>query len=108
MQCKDIDRAYVNINFKMTNQNIALMKSNTFKITLPYNISIIKFNITEEELTNFSEILNKHPYIEMNAICKCAVNKWSGNSYPQLIVQDWEIIDSPEYTTFQKYSFESF
>ena len=105
---QDIDRAYVNINFKMTNQNIALMKSNTFKITLPYNTSIIKFNITEEELTKFSEILNKHPYIEMNAICKCAVNKWNGNSYPQLIVQDWEIIDSPEYATFQKYSFESF
>ena len=105
---QDIDRAYVNINFKMTNQNIALMKSNTFKITLPYNTSIIKFNITEEELTKFSEILNKHLYIEMNAICKCAVNKWNGNSYPQLIVQDWEIIDSPEYATFQKYSFESF
>ena len=105
---QDIDRSYICMNFKMTNQNITLMKSNTFKVTLPYGISIIKFNITEEEIENFTKMLQNSPYIEIDAICKCAVNKWNGNLYPQLILQDWEIIDASTYTVPKKYSFESF
>jgi len=47
---QDIDRAYVNINFKITNSNFQIMKSNTLKFNLPNGLSIIKFNGTEEEI----------------------------------------------------------
>lgn len=45
---QDIERAYVNINFKITNSNFEVMKNNTVKISLPNNLSIIKFETTEE------------------------------------------------------------
>ena len=80
---QDIDRALINIRFKITNSNLTLMKNDTLKITLPYNISIIKFGVTQEEL---QQLTVEEGYLELNAICKCAVNNWNGNSYPQLIM----------------------
>lgn len=90
---QDIDRAYVNINFKVTSSNFKVMKSNTLKFNLPNNLSIIKFNGTEEEITKFTT----NGYLEVNAICKCNKNQWNGQVYPQLIMQDFEIIDSSKY-----------
>ena len=90
---QDIDRAYVNINFKITNSNFQIMKSNTLKFSLPNGLSIIKFNGTDEEITQFTTT----GYLEVNAICKCNKNQWNGQVYPQLIMQDFEIIDSSKY-----------
>ncbi len=45
---QDVERAYVNINFKITNSNFQIMKSNTLKFNLPNGLSIIKFNGTDE------------------------------------------------------------
>ncbi len=90
---QDIERSYVNINFKITNSNFQIMKSNTLKFNLPYGLSIIKFNGTEQEINNFTT----EGYIQINAICKCNANKWNNNVYPQLIMQDYEIIDSSKY-----------
>jgi hypothetical protein len=67
---QDIDRAYVNINFKITSSNFQIMKSNTLKFNLPNGLSIIKFNGTEEEITKFTTT----GYLEVNAICKCNKN----------------------------------
>ena len=44
---QDIDRAFVNINFKITSSNFQVMKSNTLKFNLPNGLSIIKFGGTE-------------------------------------------------------------
>lgn len=44
---QDIERSYININFKITNSNFQIMKSNTLKFNLPHGLSIIKFNGTE-------------------------------------------------------------
>lgn len=90
---QDIDRAYVNINFKVTDSNFKVMKSNTLKFSLPNGLSIIKFNGTEEEITRFTTT----GYLEVNAICKCNKNQWNGCVYPQLIMQDFEIVDSAKY-----------
>lgn len=79
---QDIDRAYVNINFKITDSNFQVMKSNTLKINLSNNLSIIKFNGTEEDIEKFTTT----GYIELNAVCKCNKNEWNGNVYPQLIM----------------------
>lgn len=90
---QDIDRAYVNINFKITNSNFQIMKSNTLKFNLPNGLSIIKFNGTDEEIAKFTTT----GYLELNAICKCNANQWNNNVYPQLIMQDYEIVDSSKY-----------
>ena len=90
---QDIDRAYININFKITNSNFQIMKSNTLKFNLPNGLSIIKFNGTEEEIMNFTTT----GYLEVNAICKCNANEWNGRTYPQLMLQDYEIVDSSKY-----------
>jgi hypothetical protein len=79
---QDIDRAYVNINFKITNSNFQIMKSNTLKFNLKNGLSIIKFNGTEEEINQFTTT----GYLEVNAICKCNKNEWNGQVYPQLIM----------------------
>ena len=90
---QDIERAYVNINFKITNSNFEVMKNNTVKISLPNNLSIIKFETTEEQINTFTT----EGYLELNAICKCNANNWGGKTYPQLLMEDYEIIDSSKY-----------
>ncbi len=90
---QDIERAYVNINFKITNSNFEVMKNNTIKISLPNNLSIIKFEATEEQINTFTT----EGYLELNAICKCNANNWGGKTYPQLLMEDYEIIDSSKY-----------
>ena len=90
---QDIDRAYVNINFKITNSNFQIMKSNTLKFNLLNGLSIIKFNGTEQDINNFTTT----GYLQVNAVCKCNANQWNGQVYPQLIMQDYEIIDSSKY-----------
>ena len=90
---QDIDRAKVNINFKITDSNFQIMKGNTLKFNLPNGLSIIKFGGTEQEINKFTTT----GYLEVNAICKCNANAWNGRVYPQLLMQDYEIIDSSKY-----------
>lgn len=90
---QDVDRAYVNINFKVTSSNFQVMKSNTLKFNLQNGLSIIKFSGSEEEIEKFTTT----GYLEVNAICKCNANAWNGSVYPQLILEDYEIIDSSKY-----------
>ena len=90
---QDIDRAYVNINFKITSSNFQIMKSNTLKFNLPNGLSLIKFNGTDEEIAQFTTT----GYLELNAICKCNANEWNGRVYPQLLMEDYEIVDSSKY-----------
>lgn len=91
---QDIDRAYINIRFKITNTNFQLMKNNTFKFTLPHGLSIIKFNGSEKQIKKFTLYSG---YLEIDAICKCNINKWDGKTYPQLLIEDYEITDSSKY-----------
>lgn len=90
---QNIERALVKINFKITNSNFQVMKGNTLKFTLPNNLSIIKFGGTDKQIENF----RTQGFIEVNAICKCNINKWDNCVYPQLLLQDYEIIDSSKY-----------
>ena len=90
---QDIDRAYVKITFKITNSNFQIMKSNTFKFNLLNGLSIIQFGGTDEQIEQFTT----QGYLEVNAICKCNANTWANRTYPQLILQDYEIIDSAKY-----------
>ncbi len=90
---QDVDRAYVGIRFKVTDSNFAVMKSNTLKITLDNGLSLIKFGGTDEDIEAFTT----SGWKEIDAYCKCNVNEWNGHEYPQLIIEDYEIIDSCKY-----------
>lgn len=90
---QDMDRAYVAIRFKVTDSNFKIMKSNTLKIELDSGLSLIKFGGTEDDIYNFTT----KGWKEIEAYCKCNINEWNGNEYPQLIIEDYEIIDSCKY-----------
>ena len=63
---------------------------NTLKITFPgRKVSIIKFNIKEEE----KQLLNPNGgVLNITAIGKCQLNHFNGNVTPQLILEDFEVI----------------
>lgn len=78
-------------NVKVNQGNFTVMKSNTLKYTLP-NVNIIQFNGTEEEINRFS----LPTAATINMVCKCCINEWNGNIYPQLQVIDYEIVETEE------------
>ena len=69
--------------------------SNTLKITLPNNVSLMKFNATDDEcykLENFTEA-----YLSLNIVGKCHKNEWMGNVTPQIFIEDYEITGSGKF-----------
>jgi single-stranded-DNA-specific exonuclease len=86
---KDMDEALVAVtNIQITKDMLTMMKSNTAKITLPGDISIIKFRMPDEE---FEQLYSETGYVEIDAVCKCNINEWNGNRYAQLFLEDWNI-----------------
>ena len=92
---KDIDEPLVAIQgIQVTKDMLSLMKSNTVKITLPNKISIIKFNMPNEE---YNKLYSENGYVEINVIGKCNKNEWNGNISAQILLEDYEIIGSCAY-----------
>lgn len=80
---------------KVTEDMLTLMspdKSPTLKIKLS-NISLIKFGSSQEEY----ESLLSRGYVEINIIGKCNANNWNGYITPQILIEDYEIIDKCKY-----------
>ena len=85
---KDMDEPlFLLKDIKVTKDMVFMMKSNTLKIVLPNNISIIKFNCPDEE---YEQLLTEG-YVKIDMIVKCNKNEWNGNVYPQFILEDLEI-----------------
>ena len=92
---KDIDEPLVAVQgLQITKNMIQMMASNTMKITLPNNVSIIKFGMPNEE---YDKLVSENGYIEINAIAKCQKNEWNGNVSAQLILTDYEIVGKCAY-----------
>ena len=86
---KDCDEALVAIQgLQITKDMLTMMASNTMKIILPNNISMIKFRTPDEE---FNKLYSENGYVEIDAICRCNCNNWGGNIYPQLFLDDYTI-----------------
>jgi hypothetical protein len=86
---KDVDEALVAVTgIQITNDMLTMMKSNTAKITLPGNISIIKFRMPDEE---FEKLHSETGYVEIDAVCRCNINEWNGQRYAQLFLEDYNI-----------------
>ena len=95
---KDFNEALVAIEkIKVSKDMIAIYRktNNTLKITLPKNISLMKFDASDEEcfkLENFDGA-----YLELNVVGKCHKNEWMNNITPQVFIEDYEIIGSGKY-----------
>ena len=70
-------------------------KGYTIKIQLDNNISLLKFNATEEECEKFQ--INNTGYIEIDIVGKCNENEWNGYITPQIFIEDYQIIDGSKY-----------
>jgi single-stranded-DNA-specific exonuclease len=90
---QDVDRSYIGIRFKVTSSNFSVLKASTLKIELKNNISLIKFGGSVKDIENFTT----KGWIEIEAYCKCSINEWNGRKYPQLMIEDYSIIDSCKY-----------
>ena len=94
---KDIDESLIAIKgLKITKDMVTLMspdKSPTLKVTLPNRVSIIKFGSSQTEYEKFIS----DGFIEVNIVGKCNKNEWNGNISPQILIEDYEIVDSCKY-----------
>ena len=95
---KDVDEPYIAIkNLKISKDMITLMSPNnkpTLKITLPNKVSLIKFGSNEDE---FNTLYPGEGYVELNIIGRCNKNEWNGYVYPQIYIEDYEVIDRVKY-----------
>ena len=92
-----IDEPYIALeDVKISKNNITLMspdKNPTLKITLPNKTSLIKFKSSQEEYDS----LCSEGCITINVIGRCERNMWNGVVTPQIIVEDYEIVNKVEY-----------
>ena len=67
-------------------------KSPTIKIQLE-GISLIKFKSSQEEY----ESLLSEGYTAINIVGTCNLNEWNGKISPQIIIEDYEVINKLNY-----------
>lgn len=93
-----IDEAKIAIeNLTLHSNNIVLFsadKNPTIKISLPNNISAIKFKSSKEE---YKALRGTYGSVKVNLIVRCDLNVYNGNVSPQLMIEDYEIINSSLY-----------
>ncbi len=95
---QSIDEPLIAItNIKINADTIQFIgsKKNTLKITFPgRRVNLIKFNIKDEE----KELLNPNGgTLTITAIGKCALNHYMGSVTPQLILEDFEIVNRKKW-----------
>lgn len=94
---KDVDESLIAIEkLKVTENMITLMspdKSPTLKIKIDNKVSLIKFGSSQEEYDK----LSTKGCVELNIIGRCNKNEWNGNISAQILIEDYEIIDSAKY-----------
>lgn len=84
-------------NLSITKDMITLMsrdRNPTLKIQLSNGITCIKFKSSEEELES---LFSENGCVTINLVGKAEVNKYFNSVTPQLIIQNYEIINRQEY-----------
>jgi single-stranded-DNA-specific exonuclease len=93
-----IDEPYIALeNIKVSKDNVTLMsadKNPTLKITLPNGTSLIKFKSSQEE---YEKLKNTMGCININVIGRCERNMWNGIVTPQILIEDYEIVNEIKY-----------
>ena len=85
-------------------ENLAITKSNlklgspdknpTIIITLPNGTSLVKFRSNAQE---YESLYSELGCVKINLVGKCAQNVWNGNVSPQILIEEYSIIDRQEY-----------
>ena len=84
-------------NLNVTKEMISLMsrdKNPTLKIQLPNGVSCIKFKSSEEE---YESLFSDEGCVTINLVGKPEVNKYFSNVTPQILIQDYEIVNKQEF-----------
>ena len=84
-------------HLSVTKEMLSLMskdKNPTLKIQLPNGVSCIKFKSSEEE---YESLFTDEGCVTINLVGKPEVNKYFSNVTPQMLVQDYEIINRQEF-----------
>lgn len=84
-------------HISVTKEMLQLMsrdKNPTLKIILPNGVSCIKFKSSEEE---FSSLYSDSGCVVITIVGKCEINKYFDSVTPQIIVENYEIIDKQDY-----------
>lgn len=80
-------------NISVTKEMLQLMakdRNPTLKITLPNEISCIKFKSSEEE---FNDLYSDSGCVVITIVGKCNVNEYLGSVTAQIIIVDYEIVE---------------
>lgn len=93
-----VSEPYIAIeNLTITKNNIKLGspdKNPTLIISLPNGVSLVKFRTNAQEYENLYSELG---CVKINIVGKCAENIWNGNINPQIIIEEYSIINRQEY-----------
>ena len=84
-------------NVKVHSDNVFLMsadKNPTLKITLPNGTSLIKFKSSNDE---YEKLKNTMGCININVVGRCERNIWNGIVTPQILIEDYEIVNEIKY-----------
>lgn len=81
---------YIKATLSQNNVAIFRKKTNTGRINIG-GANFIKFRLSDEEAREWE----CYDYFTFEAIVTLCVNEWNGNTYPQGMIQEWEI--TPTY-----------
>lgn len=81
---------YIKATLSQNNVAIFRKKTNTGRINIG-GANFIKFRLSDEEAREWE----CYDYFTFEAIVTLCVNEWNGNTYPQGMIQEWEI--TPAY-----------
>jgi single-stranded-DNA-specific exonuclease len=94
---KDLEESLIAIKgLKVTKDMVTLMspdRTPTLKIVLPNKVSIIKFGSSQEEYNKIAT----DGYVKIDLVGKCNRNEWNGYVNAQILLEDYEIVDSSKY-----------
>ena len=84
-------------NIQINGSKLQLMsadKNPTLKITLPGDLTLIKFGSSQEE---YDSLYSEMGCVTINVVGTCNLNEWNGRFYPQIKIEDYEIISKSNY-----------
>lgn len=95
---KGVEEALVAVeNIVIKKDDITLLsadKNPTLKIRLSDNCYAIKFRSSKEE---YDKLYSELGCVNINIVGKCKRNIWNGNITPQILVEDYEIVNRQDY-----------
>ena len=74
-----------------------MLKETTLKITIPTNgqdISLIRFGSSK---TEYDQLYSDLGYVTINVIGHFQKNVWNGYVSPQILIEDFEIVNKQHY-----------